>query len=188
MHLHVVDTQYPFAFFVHNCEPQAEPPRPIVQSNDKLPKIISDIVAKNLNTTAKSDVHQNNYINNTNKSQNNVKLEGKKSYISMPLIEDKLGLSPQLMQAHTIQNIDQIHLNTAMPLQGIETIKLQVQPSLQPLTQVVVSAPQIDMAESLVMCQPLMFDPTQIIPVTTHALPHHFVHTHNIHNQQGHYL
>lgn len=185
MHLHVVDIQYPFAFFVHNCEPQSEAPRPNIQSNEKLPKLISDIVMKGLNATSKINIQQNNFISNDMLRDN----EKKTPLMSMPVIQEKLNISTQILQNHHIHNLEPIHINSTMPLQGIETIKVQVQPPLQQLTQVVVSAPQIDVSESLLMCQPtLMFDPSQVIPVSTHTLPHHFVHTHNIHNPQGHYL
>lgn len=78
-----------------------------------------------------------------------------------------------------------LHFGPLMPMQNMDAVKLQVQPQL---TQVVVAAPQIEMSEPLLMCQPtLMFDPVQVIPVT--GLPHHFVqvHPHNVYNQE-HYL
>lgn len=186
MHLHPVDPHYPFAFFVHNCEAQSEFPKPTIHSTEKLPKLISDIVMKGLNTST-------NYLNAPDKSLhvNNMMMRDsdRKSLLSMPIMDDKLNI-PMMHNQSTMQSLDQIHLNNTIPLQGIEAIKVQMQQPVQQLTQVVVSAPQIDIPESLVMCQPtLMFDPTQVNPVTTHPLPHLFVHTHNIHAQhQGHYL
>lgn len=108
------------------------------------------------------------------------------------MIDTKLLHSDQLMHTQMqLSSIDDhtIQVGQIVPVQNMKGLKLQVQPQIQQLTQVVVAAPQLDMTEPLLMCQPtLMFDPTQVIPVTT--LPHHFVqvHSHNITNQQGHFI
>lgn len=186
-----MDTQNPFAFFVHNCEPLAEAPRPNIQSNEKLPKLVADMVLKGLNASPK--VLSPNVSNDTKIFQKHIsnELEEKSANIVQP-VEQKLEISQHLMQNHLqVQNMEQMQLNQTLPVQNLDTIKLQIQPQLQQLTQVVVNTPQLDISEPLLMCQPtLMFDPSQIIPVSAHALPHHFVqvHSHNIHNQQGQYL
>lgn len=108
------------------------------------------------------------------------------------MIDAKLLHSDQLLHTQMqLSSIDDhtIQVGQLVQMQNMEGLKLQVQPQLQQLTQVVVAAPQLDMSEPLLMCQPtLMFDPSQVIPVT--SLPHHFVqvHSHNIANQQGHFL
>lgn len=197
----------PFAFFVHTCEPQPEAPKPIIQPNDRLPQLVAEMVQKGLkafpkvpvsNITQTISVHTPELQQQKNQSMPQI-CENKeitndmmKSIQTTQMIDPKLLHNEQLLHTQMqLSSLDDhtIQVGQIVPIQNMETLKLQVQPQLQQLTQVVVAAPQLDMTEPLLMCQPtLMFDPSQVIPVTT--LPHHFVqvHSHNISNQQGHFL
>lgn len=173
-HLHNVDTDQAFSFFVHTCEPQLEPPKPIQVDNDKLSQRVAEMVQKGLNASPK--------IVNTD-LQKSLQSE----------LDQKFLETDQILQQNHLQllNMDSVTLNQVLPIQNASDLKLQVQPTLQQLTQVLVGAPQIDISEPLLMCQSaLMFDPSQVIPVAAHHIPHHFVqvHSHNITNQHGHYL
>lgn len=53
-HLHVTDPTRKYAFFVHECEPQSEPLKPIVYPNDKLPDLVAKMVQRGLDFTAKA--------------------------------------------------------------------------------------------------------------------------------------
>lgn len=199
-HLHKVDTTQPFSFFIHTCEPQPEPPKPIIQSNEKLSQKVAEMVQKGLNASPKV-VNPNTIAPDCNKNQLHTDPQ-MKIINTTPIQQVKMmdSSTDQLLQQQQHQqqqnqlsllNMESVALNQVLPIQNGTDIKLQVQPQLSQLTQVVVSAPQLDMTEPLLMCQPtLMFDPTQVIPVTAHHLPHHFVqvHSHNITNQHGHYL
>ncbi|KAK5640300.1 hypothetical protein RI129_011111 [Pyrocoelia pectoralis] len=178
-HLHHVNTLQPFAFFVHTCEPQLEAPRPAVQVNsDKLSQRVAEMVQKGLNASPK--------VVNPNLIATNKTIEA--NDIEVTFLE-----TDQVLQHNQLQllNMDSVNLNQTLPLHNASDLKVQVQPTLQQLTQVLVSTPQLDISEPLLMCQPaLMFDPAQVIPVSAHHIPHHFVqvHSHNISNQHGHYL
>lgn len=216
IHLHKVDTTLPYAFFVHNCEPQPEAPKPVAHPNDKLPQLVAEMVQKGLNAAPKVTPVNNNgsamnmhhtintpHVQDVNQMQKTTPLSTghlkpncEDNMLKMEqvtqIIDQKFLQSDQLIHAQLhLPNMDDqnIQVGQILPMQNLETIKLQVQPQIQQLTQVVVAAPQLDMSEPLLMCQPtIMFDPTQVIPVT--SLPHHFVqvHSHNIHNQQGHFM
>lgn len=53
-HLHPVAVTEPYAFFVHDCKPLPEPPKPVVAPNDKLPQLVAEMVQKGLNSTPKA--------------------------------------------------------------------------------------------------------------------------------------
>ncbi|KAF5296182.1 hypothetical protein FQA39_LY12636 [Lamprigera yunnana] len=177
-HLHSVDPLQQFSFFVHTCEPQLEAPKPIFQiDNDKLSQKVAEMVQKGLNASPK--------IVNPNVNVQNKIIQSE--------LDQKLLENDELLQQNQSQllNLESVALSQVLPIQNTSDLKLQVQPTLQQLTQVLVSTPQLDISEPLLMCQSaLMFDPAQVIPVTTHHIPHHFVqvHSHNISNQYGHYL
>ncbi|XP_019870961.2 uncharacterized protein LOC109599411 [Aethina tumida] len=52
-HLHEVIIGEPLAFFVHHCKPLAEAPKPPIQSNERLPQLVAEMVQKGLNSTQK---------------------------------------------------------------------------------------------------------------------------------------
>lgn len=167
-----------FSCFIHTCEPQAEAPKPLILPNDKLSQKVAEMVQKGLNASPKV------VMNQTLEPTKNTKIDQKTA-----------ALVDQFLQPnnHNISmiNMEPLSLNHVIPLHNNE-VKLELQPQLQQITQVVLNAPsQLDLSEPLLMCQPtLMFDPSQIIPVTAHHLtPHHFVqvHSHNIPNH-NHYL
>lgn len=194
IHLHTVDTTKPLAFFVHNCEPLPEAPKPRIQPNDRLPQLVAEMVQKGLNASPKvvnldPQPQELKLVNNndtgkevvTHLFQENL-LETLVSVNKAPdidsqedhqLIQDTLQLAQ--MQPQTIQLVQNV------PIQNMDTIKLELPSHLQQYTQLVVS----ELPEHLLMCQSLMFDTSQVIPVTAHALPSHFVqiHSQNLHNQ-----
>jgi hypothetical protein len=186
-HLHQVDTSKPFAFFVHVCDPQPELPKPVIQPNDRLPQLVAEMVQKGLNASPKvvnpnpQPTEHNKQINNESKDQTQLfqtnllqDLEDKSlENHQTPIIHENIQLPS--MQQQTIQLVQNL------PIQGMETIKLELPSHLQQYTQFVVS----DMSEPLLMCQSLMLDTSQVIPVSTHTLPSHFVqiHSQNLHNQ-----
>lgn len=209
-----MDTTQPFAFFVHTCEPQPEAPKPVIQPNDRLPQLVAEMVQKGLNASPKVPL-SNSLLNSRQMitvqtpevqhldQQRNLLMpqicttkdmtsDTMKSVQPTQMIDAKFLHSDQLLHTQMqLSSIDDhtIQVGQILPMQNMEGLKLQMQPQIQQLTQVVVATPQLDMTEPLLMCQPtLMFDPTQVIPVTT--LPHHFVqvHSHNIASQQGHFL
>lgn len=49
-----MDTTKRFAFFVHECKPLPEPPKPVIAPNDKLPQLVAEMVQKGLNATPKA--------------------------------------------------------------------------------------------------------------------------------------
>ncbi|XP_076264143.1 uncharacterized protein LOC143198673 [Rhynchophorus ferrugineus] len=53
-HLHLVDTNKDCSFFVHYCEPLPDVPRPIHQSNEKLPELVAKMVEKAAITSQKA--------------------------------------------------------------------------------------------------------------------------------------
>ncbi|XP_063911434.1 uncharacterized protein LOC135128454 [Zophobas morio] len=193
IHLHKVDTLKPFAFFVHVCEPQPEPPKPIIQPNDRLPQLVAEMVQKGLNASPKvvnlnpQTVEQPKQIDNNLVRKEDIQtqqlfqtsiledLEGNKSMENLQgqIIPENIQLPS--MQQQTIQLVQNL------PIQGMETIKLELPSHLQQYTQFVVS----DISEPLLMCQSLMLDTSQVIPVSTHTLPSHYVqiHSQNLHNQ-----
>ena len=183
----------PFAFFVHVCEPQPEPPKPIIQPNDRLPQLVAEMVQKGLNASPKvvnlnpQTVEQPKQIDNNLVRKEDIQtqqlfqtsiledLEGNKSMENLQgqIIPENIQLPS--MQQQTIQLVQNL------PIQGMETIKLELPSHLQQYTQFVVS----DISEPLLMCQSLMLDTSQVIPVSTHTLPSHYVqiHSQNLHNQ-----
>ncbi|KYB28868.1 uncharacterized protein LOC103312268 [Tribolium castaneum] len=182
MHLHQVDTTKPYAFFVHTCEPQPEPPKPIIQPNERLPQLVAEMVQKGLNASPK--------VVNPNPVTTELKQTGKEEQLFQTNLLEELGEKTMENEQHAViqENIQlpsmqqqTIQLVQNLPIQGMETIKLELPPHLQQYTQFVVS----DMSEPLLMCQSLMLDTSQVIPVSTHTLPSHFVqiHSQNLHNQ-----
>lgn len=181
IHLHPVDTLRPYAFFVHVCDPQAEAPKPIMQPNDRLPQLVAEMVQKGLNASPKVVDH-----NPTQQIENNVRKEADlfQTNILLEDLQDKTLESPQIiqdnfqfpnLQPHTVQLVQNL------PIQGMETIKLELPSHLQHYAQFVVS----DVSEPLLMCQSLMLDTAQIIPLTNHTMPSNFVqiHSQNLPNQ-----
>lgn len=143
------------------CEPQAEPLKPIVHSNEKLPKMIADIVEKGKKAVPvqKDTEHQQNEVQPPQQMANN----------------------NQMIQVQNLDQLNMIQLNQMVPLPGLEAIKLEVQPQI---AQVMVSSSQIDMIEPLLVCQPtLMFNQTQVIPVSSSS----YVHVPNPQNNPQNY-
>ncbi|GJQ78723.1 hypothetical protein Trydic_g2757 [Trypoxylus dichotomus] len=56
-HLHTTDPTRRYAFFVHECEPQPEPPKPVHYPNDKLPDLVAKMVQRGLDFTAKANAN-----------------------------------------------------------------------------------------------------------------------------------
>lgn len=232
-HLHKVDPTQPFAFYVHKCAPLPEPPKPNIQPNDNLSKLVADMVQKGLNASPKiinidppedplyisadslvqssnintqmqeqeSLLHQSQLItlDHTNQVKLSEQLEKQLStelqltsdmnhqlpvslnQVNQQTLDSKMLTNELLQSQLQVQNLEQLQLGS-LPLQSMESIKLELQPQLQQLTQVVVTgAPQIDILEPLIVWPPtLMYDPTQQVVSVAHS--------YNSHNQQGHYL
>lgn len=178
-----MDTKIPFAYFVHTCDPQPEPPKPIIQPNEKLlSQKVAEMVQKGLNAKPKVVIN-NDVLPITNDSnEEDTQIFAKAD-------------SDPILQQNQLQlfNMEPVTLS---PFTEIKTFhnpgefKFDVQQSLPQFTQVVVTTPQLELTEPILMCQPaIMFDPTQMIPVTTHPIQHFVqVHSHNLTNQHGHYF
>lgn len=154
-----------------------------MQPNDRLPQLVAEMVQKGLNASPKIvDQNQappieNNARKETDLFQTSILLEDlqhDKPLESQQIIQDSFQF-PNLQQHTTIQLVQNL------PLQGMETIKLELPPHLQQYTQFVVS----DVSEPLLMCQSLMLDTAQIIPLSNHPMPSNFVQIQpqNLHNQ-----
>ncbi|CAH0546773.1 unnamed protein product [Brassicogethes aeneus] len=216
-HLHAVDTKQPHAFFVHQCEPLAEAPKPHILPNNRLQQLVADMVQKGINSTQKllEANNVNKILEVVDKEENQNSSEQNMTNYSAKILDitdEPKGLETHqksVTQAAMIKVLDNkgnkhepiyiplpsfgeasefITDPLALPMNqqtimvqnwasNMETVKLELQPQLQPFTQLVVSGPQLDMSEHL-----LMFDATQVIPITAN-LNSHFVQLHNIHNQ-----
>lgn len=219
-HLHQVDTTQPFAFFVHNCEPQAEVPKPVIQSNERLAQLVAAMVQNGPTISQKAAEKAEKCIARLNQEQKvqtqSQPLQQLQSHTlplhqseplsqSQPLLQSVPQSQSQLIvsYADTSQQLLQdtlgvesqtVELVQSMPLQSLESIKLEGHqsegPSLQPsCTQFVVSTPQFDVSDHFLLCQPLMFDTSQVIPLSNHTLPSHFVHVQSsLSNDNGQFL
>ncbi|KAJ8952024.1 hypothetical protein NQ318_023465 [Aromia moschata] len=182
-HLHHVDTTQPFAFFVHTCEPQPNIPKPIIQPNDRLPQLIAAMVQNGPSVSQKAAEKAEKCIARLNKHlRNHPNLKA--------IFEADNNQQPQLIQDPVSLETQTVQLMQNVPLQTLENVKLESQAQLQHgCTQFVVSAPQFDMSEHFLMCQPLMFETSQVIPLSTHSLPPHFVQVQStMPNQNGQFL
>lgn len=189
-------TTNPFAFFVHNCEPLPEPPKPVITPNNRLPQLVAEMVQKGLNSTPKAvkNLNTSTALKSANKQQQQLQdalpvlQQQQKINNCLPHQQEKIETTQSTPQTDTIlqsplQYVDDpVQINEIIPIQNIDNIKFQVQPQL---AQVVV-----DVNEPLFMCQPtLMFEPGELIPITT--LPPHFVQVHpanGVYSQQSHFL
>ncbi|XP_022909337.2 uncharacterized protein [Onthophagus taurus] len=190
MHLHQVNKTEKFSCFVHNCDPQPEAPKPTILPNEKLPKLIADMVQKGLDSTSKpinnhttsNSLHESSVIHHPNNQ--GVSVHREPSDI-IHVHQDQLIEHGQL----EIQNLEPtFQLNHLVPLQNMDSIKLEV-PHYQQVTQVLVS--DSDIGEQILLCQPtIMLDPSQVIPVSGHSLQSHFlqINSGNIHHNQHGYL
>lgn len=220
-HLHPVDTSQPFAFFVHNCEPQAEIPKPVAQSNERLAQLVAAMVQNGPTISQRAAEKAEKCIARLSQEQK-VKsqplpqiqsqlLPQQQAHQSEPLpqsqqlIQHVSQSQPQLIVSYgdTSQHLLQdslavesqtVELVQSLPLQSLESVKLEGHQSegssLQPsCTQFVVSTPQFDMSDHFLLCQPLMFDTSQVIPLSNHTLPSHFVHVQSsLSNDNGQFL
>lgn len=111
--------------------------------------------------------------------------QSEQAQVSIQTLGSKIYQEDLLQTQLSVQTSDPLQFNQVLPLQSMDTIKLELQPQLPQLAQVVVSTgAQLDMSEPLLMCPPtLMFDSSQIIPPQFVQ-----VHSHNLHNHQGHFL
>lgn len=187
MHLHQVDTSKSYAFFVHTCDPQPEAPKPIIQPDDRLPQRVAEMVQKGLNASPKV-VNPNPIPQTTEVKPLTDKILKEDPLFHTNLLAELGDKSIDNEEHSVIQDIQlpsmqqqTIQLVQNIPIQGMDTIKLELPSNLQQYTQFVVS----DISEPLLMCQSLMLDTSQVIPVSTHTLPSHFVqiHSQNLHNQ-----
>lgn len=171
-----MDTAQPFSFFVHNCKPQLEAPKIQIQPNDRLPQLVAEMVQKG-----------QKYMQPSPPTDTVEDITRKEDLLDASLITlnpepPKLDGNPQEIQTNIdLSQQTSIQLVQNVPLHSLDTVKLEIQPQMQPFAQVVFSGPQLEVAEHLLMCQPLMFDSTQVI----HNLPSHFV---QLHNTQGQFL
>lgn len=196
--MHDVDTRLPFAFFVHNCEPLSELPPSVIHPNERLPQLVAEMVQKGPSTSKK-------LAKDANDRQNNLKRittleQSRYSAIQRPFLtshnaEHNLSSTNGNQKLHSVNeaglsgsdgnlsNLESQPIPLLPDLHPMEPVKLEL-PPLSQFTQVVVSGPQMDMPESMLMCQPFMFDTSQVIPINNHNLPPHFVQIHNMQNQQ----
>lgn len=181
----------------------------MIAPNDRLPQLVAEMVQKGLNSIPKA-VKNLNAANatvavtttTTTANQNAATVAPPPQVTALPIEQQKMSSCLHAQKPVEVVEVtpapppegdavlqyveDPLQINQIIPLQNMESIKFQVQPQL---TQVVVAAPQLDVSEQLFMCQPtLMFEPGELISMTT--IPPHFVQVHpsNVHNQQGHFL
>ncbi|KAJ8934560.1 hypothetical protein NQ314_013278 [Rhamnusium bicolor] len=184
-HLHSVDTTQHFAFFVHNCDPQLDVPKPVIQPNERLPQLIAAMVQNGPSVSQKAAekaekciarLNNNEQKLHTNPQQLVVSYAGENS--QQLLLQDSLNLESQSVEL--VQNVS---------LQTLENVKLEGQSQVQHSCTQFVVTPQFDMSEHFLMCQPLMFETSQVIPLSTHSLPSHFVQVQStMHNQNSQFL
>ncbi|KAJ8922175.1 hypothetical protein NQ315_004110 [Exocentrus adspersus] len=205
-HLHPVDTTQPFAFFVHNCEPQAEVPKPVAQSSEKLAQLVAAMVQNGPTISQKAAEKAEKCIARLNEHKTKPVVPEPEPLQQQEQALPQLEVLQPLQQPQTqtlIQPLNQsqpqlivsygdsseqllpdslesqtVELVQSMPLQSLESVKLEDHhhsDGLEPnCTQFVVSAPQFDVSDHFLLCQQLMFDTSQIIPLSN-ALPSHFV-------------
>lgn len=152
-----------------------------MQPNDRLPQLVAEMVQKGLNASPKVVDP-----NPTQQIENNVRKEADlfQTNILLEDLQDKPLESPQIIQDNfQFSNLQQhtVQLVQNLPIQGMETIKLELPSHLQHYAQFVVS----DVSEPLLMCQSLMLDTAQIIPLSNHTMSSNFVqiHSQNLPNQ-----
>lgn len=153
-----------------------EAPKVQIQTNDRLSQLVAEMVQKGqkyVQTCPQTQIIDNNMNKNDIIGDNLITLSNEEEKIedNSQTMENNVDLNQQT----TIQLVQNV------PLHNLDTVKLEIQPQIPPFTQVVFSGPQLDVSEHLLMCQPLMFDTTQVI----HNLPSHFV---QLHNSQGQFL
>lgn len=222
-HLHPVDTSQPFAFFVHSCEPQAEIPKPIAQSNERLAQLVAAMVQNGPTISQRAAekaekciarLNQEQKVKSHSESQPLQQLQSQpllqQSHQSESLSDSQLMMqqvpqsqpqlivsygdtSQQLLQDSLAVESQTVELVQSLPLQSLESIKLEGHQSEEPLqpscTQFVVSTPQFEVSDHFLLCQPLMFDTSQVIPLSNHTLPSHFVHVQSsLSNDNGQFL
>ncbi|KAK9720124.1 hypothetical protein QE152_g22225 [Popillia japonica] len=215
-HLHVTDPTRKYAFFVHECEPQSEPLKPIVYPNDKLPDLVAKMVQRGLDFTAKATANPLPQIQSLQPPpllhhppdglptppgemidsalQHQLRHHHQETTTHNNSLQNSSLTPPpptapsgSAMEVHNLDAGD-IQINQLVPLQNVDGIKLEV-PQFQQVTQVLVS--EADIGEPILFCQPtIMLDPSQVIPVSTHSFAPHFLQLHpqNLANQQGQYL
>ncbi|KRT82057.1 hypothetical protein AMK59_4700 [Oryctes borbonicus] len=217
-HLHTTDPSRRYAFFVHECEPQPEPPKPIVYPNDKLPDLVAKMVQRGLDFTAKANANPPQQMQTVpppsplhrppeglptppseiiESSQNHLHhrphlqhdMQHQQTVTNDQLLPNTT-LTPPPANHLEVHSIESVgmQINQLVPLQNMDSIKLEV-PQFQQVTQVLVS--DGDIGEPVLFCQPtIMLDPSQVIPVSSHSFAPHFLQLHppNLANQQGQYL
>ncbi|XP_018324549.1 uncharacterized protein LOC108736580 [Agrilus planipennis] len=208
-HLHEVDTSRPFAFFVHTCEPLAEVPKPTVQPNNNISQKVAEIIKRRLNVSSK-EVNGESSKNNEHipqQSNSSVVAPSTISNIEEKAFPENHRLStdntipaictqvlPNLEDMPScfnqnylpVFNLDQVQLNPLIQFNGTnDSIKLEIQPQIQQLSQVSLCTPQLGMSEPI-MCQPTLMLDSQILSFTAHHLVQ--MHSHNLQNQTSYYI
>ncbi|KAJ8982302.1 hypothetical protein NQ317_001162 [Molorchus minor] len=184
-HLHPVDITQPYAFFVHNCPPQPDIPRPVTQPNNKLPQLVAAMVQNAANVSQKVAEKAEKCI--AERLNNDSSGTPQKPL----LITFEKATSPHLELTNTL-NQDQLNetveLFQNIPLQTLENVKFTAPSIQQGTTQFIVGTSQFDMTDHYLMCQPLLFETSQVIPFSTNGLPSHFVQIQSNLNQNGQFL
>lgn len=177
VHLHKVNVTGSYAFFVHNCKPQTETLKPVVLINEKLPKLVAEMVQKGLTSTAIQDQSKMNSLNqksiiqtdslsNTQKLQELKRTKNQQSEISSielcpTITETNLEKHDLIQEAMQMDSVPTFQLIQNIPIQNINNVKLEFQPGLEQFAQILVSDSNIN--EPLI-CQPLLFDNLQSLP------------------------
>ncbi|CAH1998507.1 unnamed protein product [Acanthoscelides obtectus] len=194
-HLHPVDPTQPFAFFVHKCEPQPDLPKQIIQPNERLPELVAAMVqnAPNISQKAAEKVEMT-LMAKLGSTLSQIADKQEESQVRTGQIDSEV-ISQQINHINPVcETIGDINLyvdTTASAIQQtqfishgdpltveisnipIESVKLEEQqPQLQ---QFIVSAPQFDVTEHFLMCQPLVFDTSQVIPLNAENVTSQFV-------------
>lgn len=168
IHLHEVDINKHNAFFVHKCKEHDVPKQP-PPVNDRLQQLVAEMVQKGLKSSPKVlNIHplpenQEKSVNNVEKNDDKVVINSEMNtdHVNSPETSPKNFQPLENVQFDNIQytnNIQTFHLLSNVPLQTMDGIKIELPPSLQQYTQVFLSSSNLDMTESLLMCQPLLFD------------------------------
>ncbi|RZC40920.1 uncharacterized protein BDFB_002768 [Asbolus verrucosus] len=118
VHLHQVDTSKRFSFFVHLCDPQPEPPKPVIQPNDRLPQLVAEMVQKGLNASPKV-VNPNPHPNEQQTHVNNERKE--QTHLFQTTLLDELEEKPLQTTQHQL-----IQENLQLPNMQQQTIQLRL--------------------------------------------------------------
>lgn len=156
-HLHPVDISQPCAFFVHNCKPLSEVPKPNVQVNPRLPELVAAMVQNGPYISKKVAERVEKTILDKIKTVQKIIEEPKAELLKETrMVENCVKNNPQdpLRLA-----VNQESLMTTT-LQNMEPVKLNNELHFQQCTQFIVSSPQLD--DQLLM-YPLVFDTSQVI-------------------------